>query len=138
MNGAKNAHFRPHGMPFLRPAAGVLALAGLLAACGPDAGAQVKSASESAARLQNGVVEFATEQRRWPTNIDELKVAGDALPGVRYGVSEGGMISIWFGEGSGLPGAALRYTPTQDATGAVTWVCVAEKMDAALKPADCR
>jgi len=110
----------------------------MLSACsGQNQAEQLKIATESAARLQEGVVQFATEQRRWPTKIDELKVGGDPVPGVTYGVSEGGMISVWFREDSALKGATLRYMPRQDAEGNVSWTCVSEALDAALKPQNC-
>ncbi|MDP3856789.1 MAG: pilin [Stagnimonas sp.] len=109
-----------------------------LAACGGQKqAAQLKVATESVARLQEGVLEFATNQQHWPSKIEELKVGGDPLPGVTYGVSEGGMISVWFREGSALPGATLRYTPKQDGGGNVSWTCATEALDAALKPAGC-
>lgn len=110
----------------------------LLAACsGQKQAEQMKIATESVGRLQEGVVEYATAQQRWPTKIDDLKVGGDPIPGVTYGVSDGGMISVWFREGSALPGATLRYTPKQDASGNVSWTCATEALDAALKPAGC-
>lgn len=109
----------------------------LVACSGQKKAEHIKIATESAARLQEGVVEFATSQQRWPSRIEDLKVGGDPLPGVTYGVSEGGMISIWFRDGSVLPGAVLRYTPTQDAGGNVTWTCVTEALDGSLKPAGC-
>ncbi|TAJ51662.1 MAG: hypothetical protein EPN60_12640 [Nevskiaceae bacterium] len=109
----------------------------LVACSGQKKAEHIKIAAESAARLQEGVVEFATSQQRWPSRIEDLKVGGDPLPGVTYGVSEGGMISIWFRDGSVLPGAVLRYTPTQDAGGNVTWACVTEALDGSLKPAGC-
>lgn len=110
----------------------------LLAACsGQKQAEQLKIATESVGRLQEGVVEYATSQQHWPSKIEDLKVGGDPVPGVTYGVSEGGMISVWFREGSALPGATLRYTPKQDASGNVTWTCATEALDAALKPAGC-
>lgn len=130
MKGAKYAR------PPLRLLAAVPLLV-LVACSGQKKAEHIKIATESAARLQEGVVEFATSQQRWPSKIEDLKVGGDPLPGVTYGVSEGGMISIWFREGSSLPGAVLRYTPRQDANGNVTWSCTSEALDSALKPAGC-
>lgn len=110
----------------------------LLAACsGQKQAEQLKIATDSVGRLQEGVVEYATAQQHWPSKIEDLKVGGDPVPGVTYGVSEGGMISVWFREGSALPGATLRYTPKQDASGNVSWSCASEAFDAALKPAGC-
>ncbi len=108
-----------------------------LAACGPDKAKQVGAADESVSRIKEGVVDYATAQQHWPKHIDELKVGGDELPGVGYSVGEGGVIAVYFGEGSGLPGARLIYTPTQDAQGNVTWACASQGVDAALKPAGC-
>lgn len=128
------------GAKYARPSLPVLAAIAVLvlAACtGQKKAEHLKIATESAARLQEGVVEFATSQQRWPSSIEDLKVGGDQLPGVTYGLSEGGMISIWFREGSSLPGAVLRYTPKQDAGGNVTWTCTSEALDSELKPAGC-
>lgn len=128
------------GAKYARPSLPVLAAIAVLvlAACtGQKKAEHLKIATESAARLQEGVVEFATSQQRWPSSIEDLKVGGDQLPGVTYGLSEGGMISIWFREGSSLPGAVLRYTPKQDANGNVTWTCTSEALDSELKPAGC-
>ncbi|ROH91127.1 hypothetical protein ED208_09210 [Stagnimonas aquatica] len=128
------------GAKYARSSLRVLAAAPMLVllACGGQQKAEhLKIASESAVRLQEGVVEFATSQQRWPSRIEDLKVGGDQLPGVTYGVSDGGMISIWFREGSSLPGAVLRYTPRQDASGAVSWTCTSEALDSELKPAGC-
>lgn len=113
-------------------------LAGVsLAACGPSKAEQVKMAGESVSRLKEGVVDYATSQQRWPQHIDDLRVAGDPLPGVGYSVGEGGVIAVYFGEGSGLAGSQLIYTPTQDAQGNVSWTCAAKGLDAPLKPAEC-
>lgn len=110
-----------------------------LAACSSQKKAeQVKMALESVMRLQEGVVDFATGQQHWPKSIDDLKVGGDEMPGVSYAVGEGGVVAVYFTEGSALPGARLIYTPTQDAQGGVTWACVSQGIDAAIKPADCR
>lgn len=109
----------------------------MLAACGPNKADQVHKAGESVARLKEGVVDYATSKQSWPKHIDDLRVAGDPLPGVGYSVGEGGVIAVYFGEGSGLPGSQLVYTPTQDAQGNVTWMCASQGLDAALKPADC-
>jgi outer membrane protein assembly factor BamB len=110
----------------------------MLAACsGQDKLEQIKLATASAARIQDSVVDYATAQRHWPSKLEDLKVGGDDLPGVSYAVSEGGMVGIWFREGSAVPGAILRYTPTQDANGGVTWSCKAEGLEASLKPASC-
>ena len=98
---------------------------------------QMKAASESAARIQEGVVEYATNQKTWPKHIDDLKVGGDEMPGVSYAVGEGGVVAIYVAEGSALPGANLVYTPTQDAQGGVTWACASKGVDAELKPAGC-
>jgi hypothetical protein len=129
------------GAKYACPPSRLLLVAPLLAltvACsGQKQAEQIKVATDSVTRLQEGVVEFATSQQRWPSKIDELKVGGDPLPGVTYGVSEGGMISVWFREGSALPGATLHYTPKQDAIGSVTWSCKTEALEAALKPANC-
>lgn len=117
----------------------LLALAALLSlsACGPNAADQVNKAGESVSRLKEGVVDYATSQQSWPKHIDDLRVAGDPLPGVGYSVGEGGVIAVYFGEGSGLAGSQLIYTPTQDAQGNVSWTCAAKGLDAALKPAEC-
>ena len=112
-------------------------LLALVACSGQKQAEQLKVATDSVGRLQEGVVEYAVNQQHWPSKIDDLKVGGDPLPGVTYGVTEGGMISVWFREGSALPGATLRYTPKQDATGNVSWSCKTEALDAALKPANC-
>lgn len=128
------------GAKYACPPSRLLLVASLLAlaACsGQKQAEQLKVATDSVSRLQEGVVEYATAQQRWPSKIDELKVGGDPLPGVTYGVSEGGMISVWFREESALPGATLRYTPKQDATGNVSWSCKTEALDAALKPTNC-
>lgn len=109
----------------------------LLAACGPNKADQVSKAAESAHRLQEGVVDHATNRGGWPKSIDDLKVAGDELPGVSYAVGEGGVIAVYFADGSGLPGANLVYTPTQDAQGNVSWTCTSTGIDAALKPTGC-
>lgn len=108
-----------------------------LTACGPEPAEQVSKAAESAHRLQEGVVDHATNRGGWPKSIDDLKVEGDPLPGVSYAVGEGGVIAVYFAEGSGLPGARLVYTPTQDASGNVRWSCTSQGIDAAIKPADC-
>jgi hypothetical protein len=122
----------------MRIASIALVAAGLLlAACGPDKAQQISKATESAARLQEGVVEHATNRGGWPKHIDDLKVGGDPLPGVSYAVGEGGVVAVYFAEGSGLPGAQLVYTPTQDAQGNVTWTCASQGVDAELKPAGC-
>jgi len=118
--------------------AGTLLLSFALTACGPDKAQQISKAEESVMRLKEGVVDFATNAQHWPKSIDELKVGGDELPGVSYAVGEGGVIAVYFAEGSGLTGARLVYTPTQDAQGNVTWACTSQGLDAALKPADCR
>ena len=114
-----------------------LMVAAMLAACGPNKAAQVKGAVESVDRLKEGVVDYATTAQHWPQNIDELKVAGDPLPGVSYVVGEGGVIAVYFAEGSGLQGARLVYTPTQDAEGNVTWACQSAGLEAELRPAGC-
>mgnify|MGYP001573170754 CR=1 FL=1 len=114
-----------------------LLLAFALSACGPDKAKQVSKAEESVMRLKEGVVDFATNQQNWPKSIDDLKVGGDELPGVSYAVGEGGVIAVYFAEGSGLSGARLIYTPTQDEQGNVTWACASQALDAALKPAGC-
>ncbi|MDO9451701.1 MAG: pilin [Stagnimonas sp.] len=98
---------------------------------------QLKSAQESVARLQDGVVDYATSQQHWPKNIDELKVGGDEMPGVSYVVGEGGVVAVYFSEGSALPGARLVYTPTQDAQAGVTWACASQGLDSGLKPVGC-
>ena len=108
-----------------------------LTACGPKPAEQVSKAADSARRLQEGVVDHATNRGGWPKSIDDLKVEGDPLPGVSYAVGEGGVIAVYFAEGSGLPGARLVYTPTQDASGNVSWSCTSQSIDAAIKPADC-
>ncbi len=110
----------------------------VLAGCaGHKQAEQVKAAQESVARLQEGVVDYATNQQHWPKNIDELKVGGDEMPGVSYAVGEGGVVAVYFSEGSALPGARLVYTPTQDAQAGVTWACASQGLDAGLKPAGC-
>lgn len=110
----------------------------LVAACsGQKKAEQVKLASESASRLQEGVVDYATNQKSWPKHIDELKVGGDDVPGVSYAVGEGGVVAVYFAEGSALPGARLVYTPTQDAQGSVTWSCATQGMTTELKPSGC-
>lgn len=110
----------------------------MLAACsGQKKAEQVKMATESVMRLQEGVVDFATNQQRWPSRMEDLKVDGDPMPGVSYAVGEGGVIAVYFAEGSALPGARMVYTPTQDAQGGVTWACSTQGLDAGLKPADC-
>lgn len=123
----------------MRIAAIPLAAGALLAltACGPKPADQVSKAAESAHRLQEGVVDHATNRGGWPKSIDDLKVGGDPLPGVSYAVGEGGVIAVYFAEGSGLPGARLVYTPTQDASGNVSWTCASQGVDAAIKPSDC-
>lgn len=98
---------------------------------------QVKAATESVARLQDGVVDYATSQQHWPKHIDELKVGGDEMPGVSYAVGEGGVVAVYFAEDSALPGARLVYTPTQSAQGSVTWACSSQGLDADLKPVGC-
>ena len=117
--------------------ASTLLMASALAACGPNKAKQVSKAEESVMRLKEGVVDFATNQQAWPKSIDDLKVSGDELPGVSYAVGEGGVIAVYFADGSGLAGARLVYTPTQDAQGNVTWACTSQGLDAALKPASC-
>ncbi len=115
-----------------------LAIAMALTACsGQKKAEELKTATESVARLQEGVVDFATSQQRWPKNIDELKVGGDEMPGISYAVGEGGVVAVYFAEGSALPGARLVYTPTQDAQGAVTWACASQGLDTELKPVGC-
>jgi len=110
----------------------------LLCGCaGQKQAEQVKAAQESVARLQEGVVDYATNQQHWPKNIDELKVGGDEMPGVSYAVGEGGVVAVYFSEGSALPGARLVYTPTQDAQVGVTWACASQGLDAGLKPDGC-
>lgn len=110
----------------------------LLSSCsGQKQAAQIKGATESAARLQEGVVDYATNQKTWPKHIDELKVGGDEMPGVSYAVGEGGVVAVYFAEGSALPGARLVYTPTQDAQGGVTWTCATQGLAVELKPAGC-
>jgi Pilin (bacterial filament) len=113
------------------------ALVALVACSGPRKAEQMQAAVASAQRLQDSVVDFATTQRRWPSQLADLKVGGDELPGVSYAVNEGGMVSVWFRDGSALPGAVLRYTPTQQASGNVIWACKAEGVEAALKPSGC-
>lgn len=109
-----------------------------LAACsGQKKAEQLKAATESVARIQDGVVDYATNQKTWPKHIDELKVGGDEMPGVSYVVGEGGVIAVYFADGSALPGAHLVYTPTQDQNGGVTWACASQGLDAASKPAGC-
>ena len=110
---------------------------GLSSCSGQKKAEQLKAATESVARLQEGVVDFATNQQHWPNKIDDLKVGGDEMPGVSYAVGEGGVIAVYFAEASALAGARLVYTPTQDANGGVTWACAAQGLDAALIPADC-
>ncbi len=117
--------------------ASTLLLTFTLAACGPNKAEQVGKAEESVLRIKEGVVDFATTKQSWPKHIDDLKVGGDELPGVSYAVGEGGVIAVYFAEGSGLSGARLIYTPTQDAQGNVTWACASQGFDAALKPAGC-
>lgn len=117
--------------------ASTLLLTFTLAACGPNKAEQVSKADESVTRIKDGVVDYATEKRAWPKNIDDLKVGGDELPGVAYSVGEGGVIAVYFSKDSGLDGARLVYTPTQDAQGNVTWACASQGVDAALKPASC-
>lgn len=130
MKSAKHARF---GIRIVS----VAALA-LLAACsGQKQAEQVKLASESAGRLQEGVVDYATNQKSWPKHIDELKVGGDEMPGVSYAVGEGGVVAVYFADGSALPGARLVYTPTQDAQGGVTWTCATQGLAAELKPSGC-
>lgn len=114
-----------------------LLMAFALTACSPNKAQQVSKAEESVMRLKEGVVDFATTNRDWPKSIDDLKVGGDELPGVSYAVGEGGVIAVYFAEGSGLTGARLVYTPTQDGQGNVTWACTSQGLDAALKPASC-
>jgi hypothetical protein len=121
----------------LAPIALALATTGLLVACGPNPTEQVAKATESAHRLQEGVVDHATNRGGWPKHIDELKVAGDPLPGVSYAVGEGGVVAVYFAEGSGLAGARLVYTPSQDAQGNVSWQCASAGLEGELKPADC-
>ena len=119
-------------------AATLLLCLGLSSCSGQKKAEQLKSATESVARLQEGVVDFATNQQHWPSKIDDLKVGGDEMPGGSYAVGEGGVIAVYFAEGSALAGARLVYTPTQDVNGGVTWACAAQGLDAALIPADCR
>ena len=110
----------------------------LLTACsGQKKAEQLKAATESAARLQEGVVDYATNQKTWPKHIDELKVGGDEMPGISYAVGEGGVVAVYFVEGSALPGARLVYTPTQDASGNVSWACNSQGLDTTLKPDNC-
>ena len=109
-----------------------------LATCsGQKKAEELKTATESAARLQEGVVDYASSQRQWPKNIDELKVGGDEMPGVSYAVGEGGVVAVYFAEGSALTGARLIYTPTQDAQGGVTWACASQGLDTVLRPVGC-
>lgn len=117
---------------------GALLIASTLVACSSQKKAEeVKLALESAARLQEGVVDFATNQQRWPSKIEDLKVDGDPMPGISYAVGEGGVVAVYFAEGSAVAGAQLVYTPTQDVQGGVTWACSSKGLDASLKPADC-
>ena len=109
-----------------------------LSACaGQKKAEQMKAATESVARIQEGVVDYATNQKTWPKHIDDLKVGGDEMPGISYAVGEGGVVAVYFADGSALPGANLIYTPTQDAQGVVTWACTSKGLDATLKPAGC-
>ncbi|MES2886204.1 MAG: pilin [Pseudomonadota bacterium] len=129
-----------HSATYARSTSSFFALAIVLAltACsGQKKAEQLKGATESAARLQEGVVDYATNQKNWPKHIDELKVGGDEMPGVSYAVGEGGVVAVYFAEGSALPGARLVYTPTQDASGNVTWACSSQGLDATFKPANC-
>jgi len=115
----------------------IAAAVSITACSGQKKAEQLKSATESVARLQEGVVDYATSQQHWPKHIDELKVGGDELPGVSYAVGEGGVVAVYFADGSALPGARLVYTPTQTAQGSVTWACSSEGLDAELKPVGC-
>lgn len=117
----------------------LLLVAGLaLSACSAQKkAAEVKLATESVQRLQDGVVDFATSEQRWPSKMEDLKVGGDEIPGVSYTVGEGGVVAVYFAEGSALPGAHLVYEPTQDQNGNVTWSCKSAGLDAGLKPAGC-
>ncbi len=116
----------------------LLTVAALLLGCSAQQRAeQVKMATESVARLQEGVVDFATNKQHWPSKIEDLKVDGDPMPGISYAVGEGGVVAVYFAEGSALPGAQLVYTPTQDAQGGVTWTCATKNLDVALKPQGC-
>ena len=135
MSDATHVRFKPATWGF---AFAALALCLGLGSCsGQKKAEQLKSATESVARLQEGVVDFATNQQHWPSKIDDLKVGGDEMPGISYAVGEGGVIAVYFAEGSALPGARLVYTPTQDANGGVTWACAVQGLDAPLTPADC-
>ena len=135
MNGATYAR-DPLAGPSIRIAA--LADIALVAACsGQKKAEQLSAATESVIRLQEGVVDFATHQQRWPTKMEELKVSGDPMPGVSYAAGEGGVIAVYFTEDSALSGARLVYTPSQSADGNVTWACTSEGLEAELKPADC-
>lgn len=115
----------------------VVAVSALSACSGPKKAEQMQAAIASAQRLQDGVVEFATLQRHWPSQLADLKVGGDDLPGVSYAVNEGGMVSVWFRDGSALPGAVLRYTPSQQAGGNVVWACKTEGVEVSLRPTGC-
>lgn len=115
-----------------------LTVVAVLAGCaGQKKAEQMKVATESVSRIQDGVVDYATSQKTWPKNIDDLKVGGDEMPGVSYVVGEGGVVAVYFAEGSALPGAHLVYTPTQDAQGGVTWACATQGLTTELKPAGC-
>lgn len=109
----------------------------LIGCAGQKKAEQMKTATESVGRIQDGVVDYATGQKTWPKNIDDLKVGGDEMPGVSYAVGEGGVVAVYFAEGSALPGARLVYTPTQDAQGGVTWTCATQGLATELKPAGC-
>lgn len=135
MSDAK--HVRFNSAPFGFALVAVLLSVSMVSCSGQKKAEQLKSATESVVRLQEGVVDFATNQQHWPNKIDDLKVGGDEMPGVSYAVGEGGVIAVYFTEASALAGARLVYTPTQDASGGVTWACAAQGLDTAVVPADC-
>ena len=136
MTGAKYARYTCKRMAICLTAA--LAIATLGACSGQKKAAEMKTALESVARLQEGVVDYATNKQHWPTKMDDLKVDGDPMPGVSYVAGEGGVIAIYFADGSALAGGQLVYTPTQDANGVVTWACNGKGIEATLMPTDCK